>query len=80
MYLTKFFLNNKTVHYYSLQCLRTLVGHTGGVWSSQMSGTTIISGSTDRTLKVWNADSGQCIHTLYGHTSTVRCMHLHGKK
>ncbi|XP_060833033.1 F-box/WD repeat-containing protein 7 isoform X1 [Bombus pascuorum] len=62
------------------KCLRTLVGHTGGVWSSQMSGTTVISGSTDRTLKVWNAETGQCIHTLYGHTSTVRCMHLHGNK
>ncbi|XP_024880140.1 F-box/WD repeat-containing protein 7, partial [Temnothorax curvispinosus] len=62
------------------KCLRTLVGHTGGVWSSQMSGTIVISGSTDRTLKVWNAETGQCIHTLYGHTSTVRCMHLHGNK
>uniref|UniRef100_T1IP46 F-box domain-containing protein n=1 Tax=Strigamia maritima TaxID=126957 RepID=T1IP46_STRMM len=62
------------------KCLRTLVGHTGGVWSSQMSGNTIVSGSTDRTLKVWNADTGYCIHTLYGHTSTVRCMHLHGVK
>ncbi|XP_038055611.1 F-box/WD repeat-containing protein 7-like [Patiria miniata] len=62
------------------KCLRTLVGHTGGVWSSQMSNNIIISGSTDRTLKVWNADTGQCIHTLYGHTSTVRCMHLHGSK
>lgn len=62
------------------KCLRTLVGHTGGVWSSQMSGNIIISGSTDRTLKVWNADTGQLLHTLYGHTSTVRCMHLHGNK
>ncbi|KAG5311046.1 PREDICTED: F-box/WD repeat-containing protein 7 isoform X2 [Acromyrmex echinatior] len=62
------------------KCLRTLVGHTGGVWSSQMSGTIVISGSTDRTLKVWNAETGQCIYTLYGHTSTVRCMHLHGNK
>lgn len=62
------------------KCLRTLVGHTGGVWSSQMSGNVIISGSTDRTLKVWNADTGVLLHTLYGHTSTVRCMHLHGNK
>ncbi|XP_060520320.1 F-box/WD repeat-containing protein 7 [Cylas formicarius] len=62
------------------KCLRTLVGHTGGVWSSQMSGNIIISGSTDRTLKVWDADTGVCRHTLYGHTSTVRCMHLHGNK
>ncbi|XP_077983624.1 F-box/WD repeat-containing protein 7-like [Glandiceps talaboti] len=62
------------------KCLRTLVGHTGGVWSSQMSNNIIISGSTDRTLKVWNADTGQCMHTLYGHTSTVRCMCLHANK
>lgn len=59
------------------QCVQTLVGHTGGVWSSQMRDNIIISGSTDRTLKVWNADTGECVHTLYGHTSTVRCMHLH---
>ncbi|CAG0884318.1 unnamed protein product [Darwinula stevensoni] len=62
------------------KCLRTLVGHTGGVWSSQMANNIIVSGSTDRTLKVWNADTGQCIHTLYGHTSTVRCMSLNGNK
>uniref|UniRef100_A0A7M4EPC6 F-box/WD repeat-containing protein 7 n=2 Tax=Crocodylus porosus TaxID=8502 RepID=A0A7M4EPC6_CROPO len=62
------------------KCLRTLVGHTGGVWSSQMRDNIIISGSTDRTLKVWNAETGECIHTLYGHTSTVRCMHLHEKR
>ncbi|XP_030047502.1 F-box/WD repeat-containing protein 7-like [Microcaecilia unicolor] len=40
------------------KCLRTLVGHTGGVWSSQMRDNIIISGSTDRTLKVWNAETG----------------------
>lgn len=62
------------------RCLRTLVGHTGGVWSSQMSDNVIISGSTDRTLKIWNAETGACIHTLYGHTSTVRCMHLYGDR
>ncbi|KAK7096799.1 F-box/WD repeat-containing protein 7-like [Littorina saxatilis] len=62
------------------KCLRNLVGHTGGVWSSQMAGNIIISGSTDRSLKVWNAESGVCKYTLYGHTSTVRCMSLCGNK
>ncbi|VVC86302.1 unnamed protein product [Leptidea sinapis] len=59
------------------KCLRTLVGHSGGVWSSQMVGDLVISGSTDRTLRVWNAKSGLCLKVLAGHTSTVRCMHLH---
>lgn len=62
------------------RCLRTLVGHTGGVWSSQMAGSLVVSGSTDRTLRVWDADTGMCLHVLYGHTSTVRCMHLCGNK
>uniref|UniRef100_A0A183GPZ5 WD_REPEATS_REGION domain-containing protein n=1 Tax=Heligmosomoides polygyrus TaxID=6339 RepID=A0A183GPZ5_HELPZ len=55
-----------------------LVGHTGGVWTSQLStdGKYIISGSTDRTVKVWSAKDGSLIHTLHGHTSTVRCMSL----
>ena len=39
-----------------------------------------MSGSTDRTLRVWDADSGDCTHVLYGHTSTVRCLALHGEK
>lgn len=73
-------LSNASFKYDFWQCLRTLTGHTGGVWSSQMSGNTIISGSTDRTLKVWDAETGTCRHTLLGHTSTVRCMHLHGNK
>ncbi|XP_017165832.1 F-box/WD repeat-containing protein 7-like, partial [Poecilia reticulata] len=64
----------------SPQCLRTLTGHSGGVWCSQMAGATVISGSTDRTLRVWDAESGECVHALYGHTSTVRCMHLHGER
>lgn len=79
-FLNKFHARLTLKNLLLFQCLRTLVGHTGGVWSSQMSGNIIISGSTDRTLKVWNMDTGHCIHTLQGHTSTVRCMHLHGKK
>lgn len=61
-----------------LQCLQTLIGHEGGVWSTQMAGNCVISGSTDQTLKVWDADTGLCKHTMKGHSSTVRCMKLHG--
>lgn len=60
------------------QCEQTLVGHNGGVWCSEMTDDLIVSGSTDRTIRVWNIKSGICQHILYGHTSTVRCLALHG--
>ncbi len=60
------------------QCEQTLIGHNGGVWCSEMTDDLIVSGSTDRTIRVWNINTGVCQHVLYGHTSTVRCLALHG--
>ena len=34
------------------QCLKTLQGHTGGVWCSEFNGQVVVSGSTDRSLRV----------------------------
>jgi WD40 repeat protein len=31
----------------------------------------IISGSDDKTIKIWDIDSGKCIKTLEGHTNCV---------
>jgi len=57
------------------QCVATLEGHTGGVWSSQLTEDDIvISGATDRTIRIWRALTGDLLHILYGHTSTVRCL------
>ena len=33
----------------------------------------VVSGSDDRTLKVWDVSSERCLHTLSGHTSRARC-------
>uniref|UniRef100_T1KG78 WD repeat-containing protein 55 homolog n=1 Tax=Tetranychus urticae TaxID=32264 RepID=T1KG78_TETUR len=60
------------------ECLRTLIGHSKGVWTSQLSCENIlISGSVDATIKVWDAMSGHCLQTLHGHTATIRCLALH---
>ena len=32
----------------------------------------IVSGSSDRTLMMWDASSGECLKTLHGHTSSAR--------
>jgi F-box and WD-40 domain protein CDC4 len=33
-----------------------------------------VSGSTDRTVRIWDLSTGRCTHVFGGHTSTVRCL------
>ena len=53
--------------------LKTLEGHSGYVYSVAYSpdGTKIISGSYDKTIKIWNANTGECLKTLEGHSYFV---------
>jgi WD40 repeat protein len=37
-------------------------------------GRTIVSGSADRTVKVWEAESGRLLRSLEGHTDSVRAV------
>jgi WD40 repeat protein len=62
----------------NLTLSKTLVGHTDAVWSVIFStnGKTVVSGSTDKTIKVWNVDTGEAISTLTGHTGVVRAIAL----
>lgn len=54
--------------------LRTLTGHTDSVGSVAYSpdGRRIASGSGDKTVKVWDAETGRELQTLTGHTDWVR--------
>ena len=56
-----------------LTLLRTLTGHTDPVWSVAISpdGLTLVSGSFDHTIKVWNLPTGKELRTLTGHTDSV---------
>ena len=53
--------------------LKTLEGHSSYVSSVAYSpdGTKIISGSGDKTIKIWDANTGQCLQTLEGHSERV---------
>jgi len=50
-----------------------LQGHTDSVFSVSFSpdGKTLASGSGDKTIKLWNLETGQLMHTLQGHTNSV---------
>ena len=70
------FINNRL---YKFENHLTLKGHTDRVRSVEFNSvafnhddTKIVSGSYDRTIRVWNVDTDECILTLKGHTEYVR--------
>ena len=50
------------------ECLRTLEGHTGEVNSVALSadGSRVVSGSSDKTVRLWDTATGECLRTLGG--------------
>ncbi|XP_071956481.1 kinesin-like protein KIF21A isoform X3 [Antedon mediterranea] len=54
-----------------LICTYTAEGHTKAVLSVQATEDMLFSGSKDRTVKVWNLDTGQELLTLGGHPNNV---------
>ncbi|XP_067043240.1 F-box and WD repeat domain-containing 11-A-like [Acropora muricata] len=53
----------------------TLFGHTGAVTCTEVDMHKIVSGSSDRTVKVWSLESGDCQLTLPGdHAAGVSCV------
>jgi WD40 repeat protein len=58
--------------------LGSLKGHTGPITCLEYSPLArvrrLASGSTDKTVIVWDADKNKAMHTLKGHTGEVRCL------
>jgi WD40 repeat protein len=52
---------------------KVLARHDGAVWSASFSpdGSRIVSGSSDKTVRIWDAVTGDAIRTLEGHTNSV---------
>jgi F-box and WD-40 domain protein MET30 len=55
-------------------------GHTNGVMCLQFDENTLMTGSYDTTIKVWDIESGEEIRTLTGHASGVRCLQFDDTK
>jgi WD40 repeat protein len=66
-------------------CIRTLSGHSGGIWSVAFSADdhVITSGSDDQLVLSWETTSGQRLQTLQGYSSRVYAITMNevsGKK
>ncbi len=60
---------------------RTLAGHTDGIMCLQFNENlahpafpVVITGSYDRTARIWNLETGEMLRVLEGHTRGVRCL------
>merc|ERR1719483_29190 len=65
------------------QChVRTFEGHSAAISCVQFDMGRIVSGSHDKTIKVWNVktNSPWSVMTLAGHSGEVRCLHLEGNR
>ncbi|KAF9960504.1 SCF ubiquitin ligase complex subunit cdc4 [Mortierella alpina] len=51
--------------------LHTLVGHTQSVRALAAEGSTLVSGSYDCSVRVWNICTGALVHRLHGHSQKV---------
>ncbi|XP_014676124.1 PREDICTED: probable E3 ubiquitin ligase complex SCF subunit sconB [Priapulus caudatus] len=54
--------------------VRTFEGHTQGISCVQFDDTKVVSGSSDRTIKVWRLAEGACLMSLVGHQGAVTCL------
>lgn len=53
---------------------KVLTGHSHRVYCLQFSGNTLVSGSDDHSIKVWNVEQARCTNTFIGHTRAVRTL------
>jgi platelet-activating factor acetylhydrolase IB subunit alpha len=61
-----------------LTCTKTLNGHEHTVSSIEFTpdGVFLLSGSRDKTIKMWEVSTGNCKKTLSGHNEWVRCVSI----
>lgn len=63
------------------KCKGTFVGHNGPVWCMLVHGDYLFSGSSDKTIKVWDTSTNyKCLKTLEEHTGIVLALCVFGSK
>lgn len=68
--------DDQSVRAFSLdgQLVGRFLGHTGGIWAFQAIGSLLVTGSTDKTARLWDIESQRPLDILKCHRSTVRAL------
>jgi WD40 repeat protein len=54
---------------------RTLSGHSSVITCMQVLDSILVTGSADKTLRVWDLTTGTCLRVLEGHERSVNALH-----
>ncbi|KAJ1990048.1 hypothetical protein GGI25_002347 [Coemansia spiralis] len=54
--------------------MQTITGHADSVYCVQCDHDKIVTGSRDRTVKVWDSQTLECLRTFTGHDASVLCL------
>lgn len=52
----------------------TLTGHIGTVWTLGFDSQKLVTGSFDKTVKIWDMKTHRCLRTLRGHAYPIQCL------
>jgi WD40 repeat protein len=72
----------RILNYASGETFGELEGHTAKISSIRIGidNKKIVSGSWDKTIRVWDLESGECTHAFYGNTALVNSISIDSKK
>ncbi|CAG5120850.1 unnamed protein product, partial [Candidula unifasciata] len=63
--------------------IATLIGHSLPITSllllppvEENEEALIVTGSSDKQIRIWNSETGECLHVLTEHGASVKCLHL----
>eukprot|EP00026_Physarum_polycephalum_P002522 Phypoly_transcript_02529.p1 GENE.Phypoly_transcript_02529~~Phypoly_transcript_02529.p1 ORF type:complete len:397 (+),score=32.93 Phypoly_transcript_02529:1556-2746(+) len=52
----------------------TVTGHVGTVWTLAFDESKLVTGSFDKTIKIWDRNTYKCMKTLRGHSYPIQCL------
>ncbi|MBC7474579.1 MAG: WD40 repeat domain-containing protein [Candidatus Sericytochromatia bacterium] len=76
------YIANNTYQPYIFSCelLKNIQAHNSDITSTVINENKLLSSSDDKTIKIWDLNSGDLLNTLIGHTGSIHALTIHNDK